>query len=118
MPTVALTSTAGPHPYSTTGKAVTMAAADVANGNHIVATASQLVIAHNTGASSRTVTITSVALPTYARVGDVSAVSLAAGEIRVFKLPDVGWKNTDGKILISANNAEVKFGVVDLTQET
>lgn len=93
---------------------LTMTAADVANGNQFVASGNDLVIAHNTGGSAYTITVTSVADP-YGRTGNIAAYSLGAGEYAVlgpFLL--LGWQQTDGKILISATNAAVKFGVIPL----
>jgi hypothetical protein len=120
MPATALTQTSAPHKYSQTGAVVTMAAADVANGNKISdATRDMLVIARNSGASARTVTITSEPLSDFQRTGDVNAQSLAAGEIRIFRLTKNGWADeTTNEILLSANHAEVLFGVVDLTDNT
>lgn len=93
---------------------LTMAAADVANGNQFVASGKDLVIAHNTGGSAYTVTVTSVADP-YGRTGNISAYSIGAGEYAIFGPFELaGWQQTDGKILISASNAAVKFGVVPL----
>lgn len=103
----------GPTEYSQTGLAVTMTAADVGNGNVFTFAGSRvLIIAQNTGGSSYTVTITSQADPVTGRTGHVSAQSLAAGEIRVFRIPSTGWADTSSKVYISASNTAVKFGLV------
>lgn len=120
MPTTDLPITATPHNtttgqrFSTTGGALTMTAADVANGNHIDTTANVTVIAHNTGGSAYTVTVTSAAESASGRTGDVSAQSLAAGEIRAILLQSNGWSDSNGQYLISASNAAVEFGVMAL----
>lgn len=119
MPATALPAAqAAPSKYSQTGLVVTTTAADVTNGNKISnATKDMLVVAHNAGASSRTVTIVSEPLDDTGRTGDVTAASVAAGAIRLFRLTKQGWADsTTNEILLSANHADVKFGVVDLTQ--
>lgn len=114
MAATTLTKTVSPGKYSQTGTAVTMAGADVGNGNDFAQDRDVLVIAQNTGGSPYTVTITSQADPQYGRTGDVNAQSLAAGEIRIFRLTGPGWADSNGKINISATNAAVQFGVVVL----
>ena len=103
--------------YSTTGAAVTMTAADVANGNHFVAAGTTLVIAQNTNTTTPyTVTIVSEPDATTGRSGDVSAQSLAASEIRHFNISIPGWADTadSNKVLISASNAAIKFGLIKI----
>lgn len=114
MATTNLTKTTSPGFWSQTGTALTMAAADTSNNNHIVAAGDCILVAHNTGGQAYTVTITSVADPVTGRTGNVSAQSLAAGEIRIFRLTNNGWANSSGQIVVSANNAAIKFGVIQL----
>lgn len=110
MATTALAGTTAPGVYSQTGAPMTMTAADVANGNHIVSTKKVLIVCENTdGSTAYTVTITSVADTITGRTGSVSAQSLAAGEIRTFLLTSNGWSSND-QYLISANNASIKIG--------
>lgn len=119
MPATTLTQQAGPSPYSTLGRAVTMNASDASNGNDFLATSNQLVIFHNTNAGAQTVSITPKPLAVYGTLPGVVNVSLAAGEIRVFRLADAGWKDaTSGKITIDTSHSDVKVGLVDLTQES
>lgn len=113
MARTALTKTPAPNMHSTTGSEVTMAVADTTDKNQFVSSSDDLVIAHNAGASSHTVTITSTVDP-YGRTGDVDAQSLAAGEIRVFRLAHSGWAQSNGQVYLEADSAEVKFGVVTL----
>lgn len=112
--TTTLTKTVAPGKWSTTGTAVTMAAADVGGGNDFPQDRDVLVIAWNSGASPYTVSITSQADPDYGRTGDVNAQSLAADEIRIFRLTGPGWADSNGNINLSASNAAVYFGVVVL----
>ena len=119
MPATTLSQQAGPSPYSTLGRAVTMNASDASNGNDFVATASQLIIFHNTNGGAQTVSITPKALPVYGTLPGVVNVSLAAGEIRLFRLLEAGWKDaTSGKITIDTSHNDVKVGLIDLTQES
>ena len=100
--------------YSAGAADLTMTAADASEKNSFTCTGNDLVIAHNTGAVERTITISSVADP-YNRTGDITAYALGAGEYAVFGPFKVrGWQQSDGKIYLEANHAEVKFGVVAL----
>lgn len=114
MPKTTLTKTTAPGSYATAGVALTMAAADVGNKNQFVASGEDLVIAHNTGATEHTITINSVADP-YGRTGDITAEAIAAGAYKIFgPFKTAGWRQSDGRIYLEANHAEVKFGVVEL----
>lgn len=121
MATTALTITDGPHPYSLYGKGIVPAASDASNGNHVVTARTKylLVAAYNAGATTRTITIASQPLPTFARSGDVNARNVTAGELRIFLLQYDGWANpADGKILITGSHAELKIAVFDLNQQS
>ncbi len=103
-------------PWSATGLILTEVAADVANGNETVACGRLLLIARNSGGSSRTVTIDSAA-DAKGRTGDVAAETLAAGEIRMFLLVRDGWQQEDSgtlKYWFEANHADVKFSLIEL----
>lgn len=109
-----LTKTAAPGPYSHAGVVITMAAADVANMNQFTASGNDIVIARNSGASTRTVTVTS-APDERGRTKDIAAENILAGEIKLYDLRSLpGWVQTDGKVYLQANNAEVLLGVVAL----
>jgi hypothetical protein len=100
--------------YSIPSASLTMTAADVVNLNQFSASGNDLVIAHNTGGSAYTVTITSTP-DTFGRMNDINAYSIPAGEYAVFgpfKLS--GWAQTNGKIYLQASNAAVKFGILAL----
>lgn len=113
--TTLLTKTTAPGAYAAAGVAVTMAAADVGAGNHFVSTGKELVIARNSGAGGHTITITS-GLDELNRTGTITAEAIAAGAIRIYgPFPQEGWTATGTRnILISADDAEVLFGVVTL----
>lgn len=114
MPRTTLTTTTAPGSNNYAGVALTMTAADTGNLNEFVASGKDLIVAHNTGASGYTITVTSVADP-YGRTKDISAVSIAAGVYMVFGPMELtGWVQTDGKVYLQANNAAVKFGIVRL----
>jgi hypothetical protein len=114
MPRTVLTKTTAPGSTNYTGTALTMTAADTSNLNEFVAAGKDLIVAHNTGASSYTITVTSAADP-YGRTKDISTVSIAAGAYMVFgPLELTGWQQGDGRIYLQASNAAVKFGVVSL----
>lgn len=88
-------------------------AADVANKNQFAGSGDDLIIAHNTGASAYTITITSV-VDDKNRAGDITTYSIGAGEIAVFRVKTQGWMQSDGKIYLEASNAAVKFAVCAL----
>ena len=97
-----------------TGTVVVMLAADIANQNSFVSTGKEMVIVHNSGAAPHTVTINSVN-DANLRTQDITAVSVAADEHRVFgPFKKDGWAQTTNVIHIEANNAEIEFGVVIL----
>lgn len=110
------TTALGPYgDYSVANSAdLTMTAGDVANKNQFAATGNDVVVAHNTGGSAYTLTVTSSPDP-YGRTKDISTYSIGAGEYAVFgplELP--GWVQPDGKIYLEVSNAAIKLGVVKL----
>lgn len=113
MARTALTKTTIPSPYAGAGVAITMTAADTSNQNSFPLTGKEVVIAWNSGATPRTVTVTSVD-DRYGRQENITSESIAAGAIRVYGvgLALDGWQQTDGNLYLEANNAEVKFGIL------
>ena len=94
-----------------------MAATVVADKTQFVASGKDLVIAHNTGGSAYTVTITSVADGRTKRTGDITSYSIGAGEYAVFgPFEREGWMQSDGYVYLESNDTSVKFGVVTLPQ--
>lgn len=116
MARTVLTKTTAPSPYATAGTAVTFTAADTTNQNRFILTGRQIIIARNTGASTRTVTITSIADPIFGRSGTISAENITAGQVKVYGagLATDGWLQTDGYLYLEANHAEVEFAVIDV----
>lgn len=106
----------GPYPtlpVSANALDLTETAADVENKNQFTPSGDDLVIVHNTGASAYTVTFTSIA-DEFKRTGDISAYSVGAGEIAAFRLKKPGWMQSDGKVYLEAEDASVKFAVLQI----
>lgn len=94
-----------------------MTAANATDKEQFVASGKDLVIAHNTGGSTRTITVTSVADGKTRRTGDQGAYSLGAGEYAVLgPFEREGYMQSDGYIYLEASHADIKFGVVTLPQ--
>lgn len=93
--------------------ALTATAADTVNQNRTPHTGRELIVARNSGAVGRTVTITSA--PINGRLGNIAADALAAGATKVYgPFPTKGWRQTDNFLYFEANHAEVLFSVVRL----
>lgn len=106
-------------PTDVTGKwpsalvTLTETAADATNLNQLVLTGREIVIARNSGASTRTVTVTSVASSIDNRSGDITTQNILAGALMMIgPLAPEGWKQTDGYLYLQASHAEVKFSVI------
>lgn len=114
MARTTLTRTDVPLPYASAGAAVTMTAADVANGNQCLANKPALLIAQNGGGAPYTVTVTSAA-DAHGRTKDITTEAIAAGAIRVYNLLEQpGWVQSDGYFYFAASNAAVLFGILAL----
>lgn len=73
-----------------------------------------LVTAHNSDSGAQTITFTSVADSPYNRAGDITAYSLAAGEIAYFgPFKTAGWASS-GQLLIDVSDAKVLLTVITL----
>ena len=110
----------GAYPVVTAGSLdVTMQAADVALGNYIPIVANKtLILVQNTHATdAKTFTITSV-VDAYNRTGDITAYSLAAGDIALLgPFKTEGWSHgsgADGGVWINGESADVK--IANITQ--
>jgi hypothetical protein len=100
--------------YTANAADLAMTAADAANYEEVAFTGREIVIAHNTGGSAYTVTISSVA-DDQGRTGDINAYSLGAGEYAAFGPFDLeGWLQSGKKLYFQASNAAVKFGVIKI----
>lgn len=118
MARTSLTKTTIPGPYADAGQVITMTAADTGNQNRIALTGREIVIAHNTGASTRTVTLTSTADP-QGRTNDLGPENILTGEYKVYGpgLNMIGWTSVDtgvNYLYLEANHADIKFGVLVL----
>lgn len=89
-----------------------MTAANTTDKEQYTISDGDVIVVHNTSADTAyTYTITSVADP-YGRTGDITANSIAAGAIEVLRVGLEGWRQTDGKVYLEANNTAVKFGIL------
>lgn len=114
MPRTSLTKTSSTGNAATAFQAVTMTAADVANGNQFSAEGNDLLVAQNTGASSHNISLSSVA-DLQGRTGNITNEAIAAGAIKIIgPLKTLGWCQSDGKIYCNADHAEVKFGIIKI----
>ena len=96
---------------------LTFVAADATNKEQFVSSGKDLVLAYNSGVSTRTVTFTSVAHPKTGRTGDITTYSMQAGEYAVFgPFEREGWQQADGNIYMEASHADVKWIVIALPQ--
>lgn len=111
----------GPYPtlpLSANSADVTMTAADVSNKNQAICGERDLLIAQNTGGVAYTVTISSYP-DSLGRSGDITTYQLDAGDIAVFgPFQSPGWRQADSYLYFEANNAAVKFAVLDLSSFT
>lgn len=109
-----ITVTTPPGQWSTTGSALTMTALDNANGNKFLAARSQILLVQNTSGGALTFQLTSQPLPPSDRSGSVSQ-SLAAGEIRLFRITSDGWEDDNGYVLIPTGlNAALKVCIINV----
>ncbi|KKK53885.1 hypothetical protein LCGC14_3090300 [marine sediment metagenome] len=114
MPETPLTVTTAPGAYASAMTAVTMGAADIGNGNSFVATNNDLILAWNDSATPYTVTITSQP-DGKGRLGTITTQAIAADvHLILGPMKTPGWADSGGLINVSANNASVKFGIINL----
>ena len=91
-----------------------MTAEDTSNHTAVAMTDKTVVLIYNSGATTHTYTVTSIADALHGRTGDISAVNILAGEIKAIgPLGLDGWRQTDGNLYLTANHAEVKFGAYE-----
>lgn len=97
--------------YPTAPVTLTATAADATNFEETAHTGREVIIFRNSGASSRNITITSVA-DNRNRSGDVT-FALAAGAIKAIgPLGIEGWRQSNGMLYFQANHAEVLISVL------
>lgn len=102
--------------WPTALSALTFAVADASNGDQVLLTGREIIIAYNSHASTTyTLAVTSVADPETGRTGDISATNIAAGAFKMIgPLASEGWRQTDGYLYLNANNASIQFAVIRL----
>ena len=106
----------GPYPalpVSANALDLAFTAADATNKEQFVPGNDTLVIVKNEGAVARTVTFTSK-VDEKNRTGDVTAYSLGAGELAMFRFKKAGWMQSDGKIYMEAEHAVIKYALIQL----
>ncbi len=106
----------GPYPalpVSANSLDMTFTAADATNKEQFVPGNDTLVVVKNEGVVARTVTFTSKA-DEKNRSGDVTAYSLGAGELAMFRFKKAGWMQSDGNIHMEAEHADIKYAVIQL----
>jgi len=101
-------------PWTVAGLTLTATAADVANKNETPACGQLLLIAHNSGASTRNITITSSPDSRFGRSGDATVV-LLAGKIWCHVIVRQGWEQTGALFYFEADHADVEFSLVRMT---
>lgn len=87
------------------------AAADATNKEQFACTGREIILAQNSGAGARTITVTSVANGQN-RTGDITSYSIGAGQFAAFKVAIEGWRQSDGNVYIEAEHAEVKWVIL------
>lgn len=106
----------GPYPtLPVTANALDVAftAADPTNKEQFVPSNDILVLIKNDAVAAKTVTFTSVK-DERNRTGDVTAYSVGAGEIAMFRFKKAGWMQSDGKIYMEAESSDIKYAVIQL----
>lgn len=114
--TLTKTMVVGPYPAGVVADSldIVMTAANPSNKEQFAPGGDDVIIAWNTdGASPYTFTVTSAPDP-FGRTSDINGYSLAAGEHAAFRVKNLGWVQSDGKVYLEANNAAIKFGILAL----
>lgn len=94
------------------GTVYTFAASDVANGNDVVFTGREIILARNDGASPYTITISSAA-DHLGRTKDCVATIAASANVVLGPFPKYGW-DQGGTLQIDGENASVMVAIVRL----
>lgn len=116
--TIAAQTTPGAYPtlpVAANSRDLAVVPADVGNGNDVtIVEGKTLLVAYNaSAATARTLTLTSVA-DAFGRSGDITAYSMAAGEIAIFgPFKVAGWSHA-GKLWVDGSHAEMTFAVITL----
>lgn len=111
MARTTLTKSASTGPNPTAGATVTVTAGDASNGNQFTWTGRELLIMRNSGAGTRTFTLTSVADP-YGRSGTITTENILTGVTKVIGPLNEFWRQTDGYVYVDVSHAEVLISVI------
>jgi hypothetical protein len=115
MPPTAITPISPSNAYSTSGYAFPLVACDPGNGNSFAAIEGEyFLIAQNSGATPRSLTITSQPDPVFGRTGDVTG-NVAANSTRVYRLKNYGWADTNGDITFTGAHTDLLVGVLKIS---
>lgn len=83
-------------------------------GDTVKLTGHEILLVRNSGATPRTVTITSQPDP-YGRVKHITAQSIAAGVTAIFgPIRKDGWADSTGALNLASEHAEITYAVVTL----
>ena len=107
------TASARTFPWSTAGLALTWTDADVANKNETAACSQMLILARNTGGSTRNVVVTSTADTRTGRTGNATA-TIAAGAQWMHLISRDGWQSATETFEFEGDHADVEFALIEL----
>lgn len=89
-------------------------AADVANGNSFVHTGREIITLRVSGASARTLTITSTP-DENGRTKDLDTYEVGVDELHAIPpLKSKGWVQADGKVHLAGSHAELVIGILGI----
>lgn len=90
---------------------ITLTAADATNKEQVLHTDRLVVIARNSGATPRTVTISSIAY--LGRTGDIGPYTVGAGLTAIFgPYPAAGFRQAGGWLFFEASHLDIVFACV------
>ena len=113
MARTALTPVLLPEAFAKVPATLPFVAGDPVNFNNVPATGREIVICQNTdGANPHTFTVKSVTLNN--RTGDLTVSVPASGFVVTQVFPTEGWAQTDGKLNIDVDDAQLELAVVKL----
>ncbi len=100
-------------PWPTAGVAIAETAADASNKEQTLCTGREIIVARNSGVTTRSVTITSKADSRTGRTGDVTT-TLTSGQTKMFGPfdPDGFRQASDGMVYFEAAHAEILWHVI------
>lgn len=111
-----LAKTISPNGFPTAGLLLTETAEDITNHSQFTNTGKEILLIHNTHATTTyTYTIYST-VDEQGRSGDITAQNILATLIHIIGPFSVrpGWNQTTGAINVDSNNASVKFAVITI----